>query len=185
MLPRSLFAALTLSALAIPCTAQVPTPTGGTTPAAAPADVASIDAIITAVYDVISGPAGQARDWDRFRSLFLSDAKLIPILPQRGGAAWQVRYMTVEDFVANGRGMEERGFFESEVARVAEQFEHMAHAFSTYESRWTPEGEVFQRGINSFQLLFDGERWWIVNIMWQGVGPEFEIPARYLGQEQR
>ena len=39
-----------------------------------PADVASIDAIMKAVYDVISGDAGQKRDWDRFRSLFYKDA---------------------------------------------------------------------------------------------------------------
>ena len=43
-----------------------------------PKDVASIDAIMKAVYDVISGDAGKLRDWDRFRSLFHKDARLIP-----------------------------------------------------------------------------------------------------------
>jgi hypothetical protein len=38
------------------------------TPAANPADVNSMDAIIAAVYDVISGPAGKKRNWDRMRS---------------------------------------------------------------------------------------------------------------------
>ncbi len=75
--------------------------------------------------------------------------------------------------------LEERGFFEQEIGRVEERFENIVHAFSTYTSRWTPEGEVFQRGINSIQLMWDGERWWIVNIMWRGVGPDTEIPERY------
>ena len=47
--------------------ALAPIPATAQQPAADPADVASIDAIITAVYDVISGDAGVARDWDRFR----------------------------------------------------------------------------------------------------------------------
>ncbi len=52
-----------------------PTPAA---PAANPADVASVDSIIAAVYDVISGPAGKKRDWDRMKSLFLPGARLIP-----------------------------------------------------------------------------------------------------------
>ncbi len=69
--------------------AQTPTPTPPATTAtqttpANPADVATMDAIVAAVYDVISGPAGK-RDWDRFRSLFIPGARLIPTGPRPTG----------------------------------------------------------------------------------------------------
>lgn len=150
-------------------------------PSAAAEDVATIDAIIAALYDVISGPAGEARDWDRFRSLFAPEARLIPTAPATDSTSGRARYMTAEEYVAGaGASIEERGFFEGEIGRVTERFENIAHAFSAYESRWTAEGDVFQRGINSIQLMWDGERWWVTNIMWRGVGPDAEIPQQYL-----
>lgn len=177
---RVLMAALAL-ALAMPAGAQTTAPTGGTVPTAVPADVATVDAIIAALYDVISGPAGQARNWDRFRSLFVPEAKLIPTSFPEGGTKGRARFLSVEDYVTgSGPGLQERGFFEKEIGRVAERFENIVHAFSTYESRRTADGEVIQRGINSIQLTWDGERWWITNIMWRGVGPNAEIPQKYL-----
>ena len=152
----------------------------GETPAADPADVASVDAIIGAVYDVISGPAGEERDWDRFRSLFVPDAHLIPTaLNSEGGA--QARVLTVEQFVeGSSRFVETNSFYEREVARRTERYGNIAHAFSTYESRHEPEEEPFERGINSFQLLKDGERWWIVTIYWEAERADNPIPAKYL-----
>ncbi len=175
-----LMAALAL-ALASPARAQTTAPTGGTVPTAAPEDVATVDAIIAALYDVISGPAGQARNWDRFRSLFVPEAKLIPTGVPEGSTQARARFLGVEDYItASGRSLEERGFFEREIGRVSERFENIVHAFSTYESRRTRDGEVIQRGINSIQLTWDGERWWVTNIMWRGVGPNVEIPPKYL-----
>ena len=125
-------------------------------PEADPADVESVDAIMAAVYDVISGPAGEARDWDRFRSLFRSDAKLIPTGVSPDGAL-NVRYWAVEEYITNAGGfLEERGFFESELNRVVEGYGNIVHVFSTYDSRWKKDDpEPFARGINSFQLVTD------------------------------
>jgi hypothetical protein len=148
-----------------------------------PTDVATVDAIVTAVYDVISGAAGEARDWDRWRSLFIEDARLIPVGRTPEGA---VRHsvMTPEDYVqGSGAFLEENGFFEVEVGRVMESFGQIAHLFSTYESRRTEaDAEPFARGINSFQLLNDGTRWWVVSIMWDSERPENPIPSRYIGR---
>ena len=167
-------------ALATPINAQTAAPTGTEAPTAAAEDVATVDGLIAALYDVISGPAGQARDWDRFRSLFVPEARLIPTEFRDGDATASL--WTPEDYVARaGSSLEERGFFEIEIGRIEERFENIAHLFSTYESRRTADGDVFQRGINSIQIVWDGERWWIMNIMWRGVAPDAEIPARYLG----
>lgn len=140
-----------------------------------PADVASIDAILRAVYDVISGPAGQRRDWNRMRSLFTANARLMPLAP-RG-----LRSGSVEDYIAtSGPLLEREGFIEREVHRVVEEYGDIAHVFSTYEARRTVDGPAFLRGINSFQLVRHGGRWWVVSIMWQAETPQTPIPARYL-----
>ena len=181
MLIRSAVFKLAASVAAIvflnaPLAAQV----SGGPPPANPADVSSVGAIVTAVYDVISGRAGEPRDWDRMRSLFVPGARLIPTFrDSTGGRA--LRVQTLEDFIAAADGAFVRnGFFERELYRVTEQYGSIVHLFSTYDSKRTPEGEVFARGINSFQLLNDGKRWWVVTIFWQGESPDNPIPAKYL-----
>jgi hypothetical protein len=150
-------------------------------PAARPADVSSVDAIIAALYDVISGPAGQKRDWDRFRSLFYPGARLIPsVHPPSGKTAALV--LSPEDYIArSGPVLEQRGFFEREIGRTIEQFGAITHVFSSYDSRNKAEDpDPFARGINSIQLLNDGRRWWVVTIFWDAERPGTTIPPKYL-----
>ena len=149
-----------------------------------PADVSSIDALIKATYDVISGPAGQKRDWDRFRSLFVPGARLIPtgLRPDSLGGGFGLRVLTPEEYVqTSGPFLENNGFFEVESGRKMEQFGQIAHLFSTYESRHKAEdAQPFMRGINSFQVFNDGKRWWIVTIYWAGERKDLPIPEKYL-----
>ena len=152
------------------------------TPAARPADVATIDAIVYAVYDVISGPAGQARDWDRFRSLFLPEGRLVSTGKGADGAA-RYRALTPDQYATgSGPTLERIGFTEKEVARRTESFGNIAHAFSTYESAFTgQDGQPgTARGINSIQLYNDGSRWWILSIFWDSERPDNPIPPKYL-----
>lgn len=171
--------------LALAAALTVPTSAAGQEPEppppANPADVASVDAIVAAVYDVISGEAGAARDWDRFRSLFASRAHLIPTGPAQGGGFGRL-FMSPDEYVRrNGAALRQNGFFEREIFRVEERFGPLVHLFSTYESRRAAsDPEPFARGVNSFQLHFDGSRWWIVNISWFAETAEHPIPARYL-----
>ena len=155
---------------------------GQSAPDPDPSDVQSLDAIMGAVYDAISGPAGEARDWDRFRSLFAPGARLIPIGRQAADAPPQPLVLTVDDYIERaGSQLEANGFFEDEIGRTVETYGPLTHAFSSYQSKRTADGEVFARGINSFQLLNDGTRWWVVSIYWQGETPDLPIPERYIG----
>ena len=151
------------------------------TPAADPGDVVSVDAIVAAVYDVISGPAGAARDWDRWRSLFIPDARLIARVQGEDGTV-RYRAMTPEDYAeASGPLLEQNGFFEEEIGRTQEEFGPLVHLFSAYQSKRTQgDPEPFARGINSFQLMHDGARWWVVTIYWASERPDLPIPPRYL-----
>lgn len=152
------------------------------TPAARPADVDSMDAIMAAVYDVISGPKGQKRDWDRMRSLFVPGARLIPTRADTSGIT-RTSMLSVDDYIQRATpALEGEGFFERETHRTVERFGAIAQVFSTYESRHAAtDAKPFQRGINSFQLLFDGQRWWVVNIYWQAASAELPIPRQYGG----
>ena len=90
---RHLLPALLALSIATPLAAQTTptpaittdTPLNASMPAAAPADVASMDAIMAALYDVISGPPGKARDWNRMRSLFVPGAHMVPTRKTKEG----------------------------------------------------------------------------------------------------
>ena len=185
----TLFCTLALAGLPLqPAAAQsASAPTQATasaaeTPAARPTDVASMNAIVEAVYDVISGGKGQERDWNRMRSLFAPGARLISAHTGKDGVT-TAKVMSVEDYIQlAGPKLQENGFFEREAHRTEERFGSVAHVFSTYESRHAAaDAKPFQRGINSFQLLNDGHRWWVVTIYWQGERPDLPIPKQYGG----
>jgi hypothetical protein len=155
-------------------------------PLADPTDVASIDAIIAAAYDSISGPVGRKRNWNRLRSLFIPGARLIPTAQNAGeinvDGKIAPQLLDLDGFIARiGDYVEKNGFFEKEIARCTEQFGNIAHVWSTYESRHKADDpEPFMRGVNSIQLFYDGSRWWIVTIYWQHESTESPIPEKYL-----
>ena len=167
---------------AVPITAQQTTPAPA--PVAASADVGSEDAIVKALYDVISGPAGAARNWDRMRSLFHPEARLIPAGRAQDGS-YRIRVMTLADWIAGVEPYFAReGFFERELAHRSENFGQIVHRFSTYDSKHAvSDTAAFARGINSIQLFNDGRRWWVMNIMWDAERPGLTLPAEYLKSE--
>jgi len=144
-------------------------------------DVGSMDGILTALYDVISGPAGEKRNWDRMRTLFIPEARLIPTNRRADGSTGR-RVMNVEEYInSSGPFLEKNGFFEKEISRKVDQYGGIVQVFSTYEAKRTLADEKpFMRGINSIQLWFDGNRWWVVTIFWQSETPENPIPEKYL-----
>ncbi|HEY0037963.1 MAG TPA: hypothetical protein VGB66_14800 [Longimicrobium sp.] len=181
---RIVLAAAIACAGAHPAAAQVSDTVGAFPPPSAPRpeDVADPDAVTTALYESISGPAGQRRDWERFRSLFLPGARLIISRARRDSSGAIVHAIMTPDFyAANSSALEEGGFFEREVAHTSERFGRVVHRFSTYESRGRAEDpRPFGRGINSIQMMWDGTRWWVVTVLWDFEGPNNPIPERYL-----
>jgi len=176
----SLAAALVLGC-AVPAAARTPPAPPATAPAAQAADVASPEAIVAALYDVISGDAGVERDWDRFRSLFHPTGRLRPSGVNREGIG-VARAITPEEYIErSGPLLTRDGFHEREIARRSERFGHMVHVWSTYDSvRSLSDPEPFMRGINSIQLFHDGSRWWILSVYWLAETPDPPIPPSYL-----
>lgn len=179
---RALLAALLLTAMAAPTAPASAQPL--TRRAADPADVASLDAIIAAFYDVVSGPAGETRDWARDSTLYTAAARFTIEAGAGGERRWQA--IDHATYARQSNAFLERGFFEREIHRVTQEFAGMAQVFSTYE--WTapgPDGPQRGRGINSIELVFDQGRWWITSAQWASEAAERPIPAAYLPPGRR
>ena len=156
-------------------------PVSSNWPKANPEDVKSIEAILATMYKVTGGEPGQARDWDRYKSLFVPDARLVAARPGPDGAATTM-YLSVGNFVdANKNYFEKGGFFDKEISRKTEAYGNIAQVWSTFESRHKADDPApYTRGINSIQLLKDGNRWWIVNVFWDLEHENAPIPEQYL-----
>ena len=146
------------------------------------ADTKSMDSILAALYDVISGPAGEKRDWDRMRNLFIPEGRLMPSGQNAQTGTVGYRIWSPDEYIEQaGSSLEENGFFEVEIARQVEQYGTIAHVFSTYESRRNADDEKpFARGINSIQLLKGQNRWFIVSVFWMGESDQYPLPKNYL-----
>jgi len=174
--PVALFALLFTSALqAQPPSAQTPAP------ASCPS-TATLDDLIKAIDAAVSGPASQDRTC--FRALFLPDARLIPIRIAPDGTATP-RILTVDDWISLVAKRGGAVLSEHQIKVKAETWDHMAHLWSTYETRITPDGKVTEgqsmdRGINSIQAIFDGKQWHIIQIIWQAQPPTNPVPEKYL-----
>ena len=133
------------------------------------ADVASPEAIVKAVYEVLSGRAGEARDWDRWRTLYAPNARLVPIEKDAEGTT-APRVLSPDEYIESRRPLlAANDFYEWETGREELRSGGVAHVWSIYEAARTPGGEPIRRGANSIQLWNDGSRWWILSVTWDAV----------------
>jgi hypothetical protein len=147
-------------------------------PPAKTEDVNSMAAILLAIYDVISGPAG-GRDWSRFRSLFLPHARFTEVSTGPDGSKMVLTW-NVDEFIRDaGEVFSKDAFYEKAIVNRPESFGNITQVFSSYESRRNPTDKPFERGINSIQLLNDGKRWWVVSILWDTERLGNPLPAKF------
>jgi hypothetical protein len=172
----SLFFALTAALIVPPLRAQSPEPQITAAVPACPS-TATLDLLITAIDGAVSGPGNQDRTC--FRALFLPDARLIPIRIAPDGAATP-HILTVQDWID---AVAKRGttvLTEHQLKVKTESWAHVAHLWSTYETRIGDDSKAADRGINSIQAIFDGRRWQVIEITWQAETPSDPVPAKYL-----
>jgi hypothetical protein len=145
-------------------------------------DVESIEGIVKALYEVVSGPAG-TRDWDREHTLLHPQGRLMPTRPRPEGGA-EVDVFDSAGYIASRTPFfAANAFWETELVHRVERFGNLAHVWSTYEGRRAPGEEPFLRGINSIQLFHDGDRWWVMSVLWDNEREGNPLPERYLRSE--
>jgi len=145
-------------------------------PPAKPEDVRSVDAIMVAIYESISGPAGN-KDMDRFRSLMLPKGRLTESMVDEHGQT-AIQQWSVDEFIADTQPIfTKQPFYETALVNKVQRYGNIAEVFSSYASRSSPGGKPFQRGINSMQLIYDGKRWWVLSILWDVERPGNTVPS--------
>jgi hypothetical protein len=152
-----------------------------------PGDVDTVNHLIASLYDAVSGPAGQ-RDWDRFRSLFVPDGRIVSIIPE--SAATKAKparkgdavFLTPDMFVQqNDSYFKTHGFFERSIAHRVEEFGNLIEVWSTSELRNAKDDpQPFSRAIDSFQIVHAHGRFWIANLLFDHERPGVTLPAKYL-----
>lgn len=147
-------------------------------PKANPDDVKSSEAIIAALSDSISGEAGKARDWNRFRSLFVPGAGRLVVtrVPKTGPVDLTV--LSMEDYIARSSGTTPQSFYEIPMAYDAQSFGRMTHVYESYGLYHARGEKPYVRGVNSFELLSDGTRFYVLQVYWDTERPDNPLPAK-------
>jgi hypothetical protein len=143
-------------------------------------DVSSLDGIMKAFYEVISGPAGEPRQWSRDRTLYIPGIRFVSMsLDAKSEPV--ARVMDHQQFVdLSDPDVVSKGFYEWEIHRETKRFGNIVHIFSTYESRNTKDGPIIGRGVNSIELFWDGKRWWIASAIWDNESKNNPLPKDFL-----
>jgi hypothetical protein len=166
---------------------QTPAPEAAPAPAAICPSTATVDQLITAIDAAVSGQADKDRTC--FRALFLPDARLIPIKPNKDGTATPT-ILTVDDWINMVAKRGKLFLIEKQIKVSTESWAHVAHLWSTYETHLgsagkqpgdaPSEGRLLDRGINSIQAIYDGTQWHVIEITWQAQTSADPVPAKYL-----
>lgn len=138
------------------------------------ADVQSIDTIVDAYYDVISGPQGH--QYDAARDRFLHASQAITTRVSSAGTLQRHDFATEQAMFAEPYP---EGFYEFEIGRITEAYGNLAHVWSAFEIRNAPDGETVSRGINSISLYRHQDRWWISSWSTHPEGDD-PLPEKYL-----
>lgn len=130
-------------------------------------DEEAIGAAIDEMYAMISGPAGP-RDWSRQEKCFLPEARQVRTWVDEQGRAVK-KSMGLQEYSRDTQPFfDANDFFEVETSRRIDMFGNIAHVWSAYEARRSPDDATPERrGINSIQLFKDPDRGWrIIHMIW-------------------
>ena len=180
---RASVALLLLSACATPSTPAAKAPPVETV-APRPEDVGSVDGVMRAFYEVTNIAPGAPRQWGRDRTLYVPWIRFVALGPGATGRP-AVNVWTHDEFVAASDPLFEKGFVEREIHRVTRRYGNMVHVDSTYETLTGTGSPVLGRGVNSLDLYFDGQRWWVASVVWQSEDAAHPIPPELLPPASR
>ena len=144
-------------------------------------DTKSIQAVMDAYYDCISGPIGEKRDFNRLKNLFHPEAKLIyTYWNKEETQASTLIFNTMDEYIERLDYLDKKGFYEYEIKNSIDEFGAVSQVFSSYRYYVEDKSIPPRTGITSYQLFFDGDRYWILSMLWTFETPTNKIPDTYL-----
>jgi hypothetical protein len=123
----------------------------------------SVEAILHEFYEALQFGAGEEPDYQRILHCFHAEAIVTPPMGDTGGV---LRVLSCEQFVVHLKRLltDVQSGREYQVSTRNEVFGNVASAFSRYE--FAVGDKVVSSGVNSFQLMHDHRRWWIMGLAW-------------------
>lgn len=143
----------------------------------------SIDGIVKEILRIVSGENGKTRNWEAFRNLFLPTANFT-VLNNNDSILEPVETVTLEEFIhLMDDEYYNKGFLEYEISKVVNEYNGIANVFQSFYAK--DSENVEERGINSYQLIYVKNRWWIANMVWTGDSNGVKVPKKYLGNRKK
>ena len=134
---------------------------------------------VEALYEVISGPTGEARDWDRFRAMFLEGAQMTVLAPQPDGEE-RIVTLTIEEYVERNSGrLSEMGFTEAETRRQTHVYGGLATILSAYEATRADTGETIATGVNTIVLARQEGVWKVASLAWRSETEDWPVDRAF------
>ncbi|WP_025741515.1 hypothetical protein [Aquimarina pacifica] len=139
----------------------------------------SIEGITNKMIELISGEIGEERNWEEYRNLFLPTAQKTSLRKTKDGKS-KVNVMNLEEFVRNvGPYYARDGFEEYAIGLTINEFNGIATVFQSFYCR-NLKGTYEKRGVNSYQLVYLEDRWWIASTLFTNETKDTPIPNVYL-----
>jgi hypothetical protein len=143
-------------------------------------DVSSLDGIIKAYFEVVSGPAGKPREWGRDATLYIPNVRFVIVKEDAKGKTAALS-MTHQEFVDDSEAARGgKAFYEREIHRIVHRAGNMAYVLSTAEQSASANGPALGHSIDSLDLYWDGTRWWIASANIWEVNPGHALPPEFL-----
>lgn len=142
-------------------------------------DISSIENLSKAYYETLSGPIGKKRDWNRLKNLFHQDARLVYSSFDKSSKKNNLLQMTVDDYIAKLGYTEKLGFYEEEYLSITEGFSSVFQVWNSYHFK-TADEKIKGQGITSYQIVFDGNEYKILSMLWCLEDERDKIPKKYI-----
>ena len=144
-------------------------------------DVSSIETIGKAYYEIVSGPIGEKRDFNRLRNLFHPKATLTYSYWSEEEKKNKLLHMDIEGYIEKLDYLDKKGFYEKELYVSTETYGSITQSISTYKF-WMEDKTAEGKGFTSYQYFWDGKRYWILSMFWMMESDKYPIPKHYLKQ---
>ncbi|MFY0603105.1 MAG: hypothetical protein JXQ93_04090 [Flavobacteriaceae bacterium] len=137
-----------------------------------------VKSLVEETQKVVSIKKGQQIDTAYFRTLFLPTAHFTVVGEENGKKLHET--MSLNEFIETlADTYYSNGYFETGKGEIVEQYNGIAQVIQSFYGKDSEGEEAW--GVNSYQLIYSGGRWWIANMVWtMSSNGKAGIPKKYL-----
>ncbi|SCZ00860.1 nuclear transport factor 2 family protein [Alkaliphilus peptidifermentans] len=120
-------------------------------------------------YKIISGSAGERRNWNEFKSLFFSEDSSLASMKYNADKECITKGMDVESYIVGLCDfLKSNDFYEYGFNYEIKVIGSIASVYSEYAAKRKKEdSNIIKSGVNLVQLIHNGHEWKIHSMLWQ------------------